>query len=594
MIGTIRKHQQWLWVVIIAATIISFVMFFNPSSRYGGNGGGGEVRAGDTGASIEGRNITVEEFNDAVREEMLFYFLQHGEWATAEKLKQMNYQLDQRAYQRIALNQKAKDMGIAPTSKAAARMVEEMFGVKPGETVGAADLERFEQRTLAPNHMSLEDFARFARHQAANQQLVSLFGMSGKLITPKEAETFYVKENEPMVAQVAYFPLSNYMAQVNVSAKDVETFYTNNRAYYRLPERVQLQYVTFPMSNYTALADKDLAANTNLTKELDAYYLQRGPKSFVDDKGKEMSSEDAKAKIKKDLRDSRAMTFARTNANALIQDLNKGHDDEHPFTMDDLQNVARTHDLQVHVTEPFDARTGPKEFKPTEAFMRAAFSLSTNAPDDKSRSMTYSQSPIPVEDSWLVMGLKARFASQDQTFAQVQTKVTDDFKREKAFETATNYGQSFYAAVSQGIPSGKSFDSICTSSKVTPVTLPPFSLATAQPTNLESTVEFKAIEKNNPSVAHLISGRQEFQQLVENAYTLQTGKASAFIPTREGGYVVYMKSRLQVDQAKMQKDLPDFLARMREQRANAAFGEWFQKQAQEMRLSIPQQKPPVG
>src|SRR3954463_3787472 len=169
MIGTIRKHQQWLWGLIITATIVSFVVFFNPSTRYG-NGGGGDQRSGETGASIEGRAIGIEEFNDAIREEMLFYFLQHGEWASPEKLRQQNYQLDQRAYQRIALNQKAKDLGIEPTAKAAARMVEEIFGATPARPVTEADLAQFEQRTLAPQRLTLEDFARFARHQAANQQ----------------------------------------------------------------------------------------------------------------------------------------------------------------------------------------------------------------------------------------------------------------------------------------------------------------------------------------------------------------------------------------------------------------------------------------
>jgi hypothetical protein len=34
---------------------------------------------------------------------------------------------------------------------------------------------------------------------------------------------------------------------------------------------------------------------------------------------------------------------------------------------------------------------------------------------------------------------------------------------------------------------------------------------------------------------------------------------------------------------------------LRDQRANAAFAEWFQKQAQEMRLTIPQQpKAPIA
>ena len=31
MFGTIRKHQQWLWIVIITLTILSFLIFFGPA-----------------------------------------------------------------------------------------------------------------------------------------------------------------------------------------------------------------------------------------------------------------------------------------------------------------------------------------------------------------------------------------------------------------------------------------------------------------------------------------------------------------------------------------------------------------------------------
>jgi hypothetical protein len=188
-----------------------------------------------------------------------------------------------------------------------------------------------------------------------------------------------------------------------------------------------------------------------------------------------------------------------------------------------------------------------------------------------------------------VMGLKQRFPSQDQTFAQVQAKVTDDFKREKAFEIARATGQQFYVKALGALSQGKSFNDVAAANNVKPVTLPSFSLASAQPTNIETTVEFKQLEKSNPPVAHLISGRQEFQQLVENVYSLQPGKISAYVPTMEGGYVVYLKARQPVDPAKLQKELPDYVARLREQRQNAAFGEWFQHQLQDMRLVVPQQ-----
>ena len=45
MIGTIRKHSSWLWFIIIAAVIVSFVFYFSPSSRMGNGDSGGSYQA---------------------------------------------------------------------------------------------------------------------------------------------------------------------------------------------------------------------------------------------------------------------------------------------------------------------------------------------------------------------------------------------------------------------------------------------------------------------------------------------------------------------------------------------------------------------
>ena len=206
--------------------------------------------------------------------------------------------------------------------------------------------------------------------------------------------------------------------------------------------------------------------------------------------------------------------------------------------------------------------------------------------------MTYSQSPIPIEEGWIVMGLKARYQAKPQSFEQVQTKVMEDYKREQAFMTSRNVGMSLHTAIATGMAQGKSFESIAASNKVPVVSLPPFSLTSA--TNLQNAAEIKKMEATNPNVAHLLMSRNEFQRLVENTYTLQTGKVSDYLPTPEGGYIVYLKERQPVAPAKIQQEFPTFLARLRDQRANAAFAEWFQKQAQEMRLTIPQQKAPTA
>ena len=43
---------------------------------------------------------------------------------------------------------------------------------------------------------------------------------------------------------------------------------------------------------------------------------------------------------------------------------------------------------------------------------------------------------------------------------------------------------------------------------------------------------------------------------------------------------MYVRERLPVDSAKMQREMPDFLARMREQRQIAAFQQWLERELQ--------------
>ena len=72
MIGTIRKHSKWLWVVIITLTVISFIYW---GATAPGQRGGGGRHSGDFG-SINGKKITQQEFQQAFNEFKLFYLFQ--------------------------------------------------------------------------------------------------------------------------------------------------------------------------------------------------------------------------------------------------------------------------------------------------------------------------------------------------------------------------------------------------------------------------------------------------------------------------------------------------------------------------------------
>ena len=66
--------------------------------------------------------------------------------------------------------------------------------------------------------------------------------------------------------------------------------------------------------------------------------------------------------------------------------------------------------------------------------------------------------------------------------------------------------------------------------------------------------------------------------LKEVAFSTPVGKASRPAPTRDGAYILYVDKQLPIDEAKLKKDLPGFLAYMRQARQGDAFNQWLGRQ----------------
>jgi SurA N-terminal domain len=564
MIGTIRKHQQWLWYFIIAAMVIGLVAYFNPTSRYSGGQGVFSSSAPDLG-SINGEPITPEQLKAAMREGRLFFRLRSGAWPDPED---RNKQLQSWAEQSLVLQSLMKDYKITATTDAAARFTkEQLFGVPPGQSMPLDMFNDWVQNDLMrKGGLTLDDLDRFARHQAGQEYLISLFGMTGKLITPKEVEFTYRRENEPMVAEVISFPTTNFYSATAPAETDLQEFFTKHEAEYRVPDRLQVNYVVFDPSNYLVKADQLLG--TNLDDKIDEYYHRQGADSFKDESGQPLNSTNAEAKIKNQMRMGAAMQVAKKDAYDFLNALAEGHDDTHPYAPSDLAKLAQTKGFTVKTTEPFDRKNGCKDLdlEPKKA-LDLLFSLQEDAADDPEKSKLYFPFPLTNSASALVVaGLQKRFPSQLQTLAAVRDQVVKDYRDSKAQALAKDAGDKFAGALQAGLMQGKSFDAVCAAQGVKPETLPTFALTT---TNVPPGFD-----------------KSTFQHLQEMVFTLAVGQSSKFMETPEGGLVAYVKERLPVDAARMEKELPFYLARMREQRQLVAFQEWFTRQLQ-LRLIPP-------
>ena len=165
------------------------------------------------------------------------------------------------------------------------------------------------------------------------------------------------------------------------------------------------------------------------------------------------------------------------------------------------------------------------------------------------------------------MALNRRIPSEIQPFEKVRDQVTEDYRAEQSLQLARQAAADFGKTFTNGLTQGKTFSAICAEAKVSPVSLPEFSLST----------------RSLPELGE----RATLDTLQSVANTLIPGKASGFVPTAGGGFILHLKAKLPVNEALLKTELPEFLARQRDQRMSAAFSEWFQKLPQEMKLVMP-------
>lgn len=554
MFGTIRKHQTWLWAVIITLTVISFVVYFSPYSRVNSS----SRRAGSYG-SINGDKITEAQYRNAYREvDLHSFFMSGGHWLAEDK-KRSEQDLEREIYQWLLLTWEQDRLGIHVDEQATAEYARLMTA--SFERAGITSPKMFIERVLQPHGLRVDDFERYVRHYVGIQELITTVGLSGRLVTPQEARTLYERDHQEIASSAVFFAASNYLAGVAVTPETVSQFYSNRVANYGLPERVVVSYVRFNVTNYLAQAETDLS--TNLNDIIESNFQRIGTNTavvFPDAK----TPADVKARIKEQVVRRQALTLAGQKANEFAHTLF----DLQPVRASNLDPLARTNGLTTGLTAPFDREQEPKGLDVGPDFTKAAFGLSVEDPFG---------GPIAGQDGVYVIALQNRIPYQVPPLEQIRERVTADYKLLMAHQRAQEESRKFYQTITNGLAQGKMFTNLCAEAMLKPVTLPPFSIST------------RAL----PEIEELAS----LDQLKQAAFSTQPGKASQPQRTSDGSMILYVNAKLPVDTAKMQTDLPNYVNAVRRSRQQEAFDAWFRREAERGLRDTPlgrQQPPQIG
>jgi len=531
MFGTIRKHSGWLWIVIAGLTIVSFVVFMGSGPAR--NGGGHSAGYG----TIYGHTITAAEYTQAQRAFFISYWQQTGEWPNRSR----NFKaedLERETYVRLLINQKALNLGIHINDEAV-KVGAVGFLQSLDRTGQPVPLNNFVERVLAPEGLTVLDFQNFIRNYLTVQQIVQTYGMAGTLATPQEVGQLYDREYQEVSASAVFFSASNYLAQVSVNPSVVAQFYTNYMASYRLPDRVQVSYVSFEVSNYLAQARAEWA-KTNFDAEIDAAYRQYAAE-FAGEK-----VEDAKAKIKDTLIKQRAAA----DASAQAKEFAAVAFAMEPVKAENLAVAAKQKGLTIQTTAPFAAQYGPSEFAGSAAFVKAAFKLSPDEP---------LAGPVAGQDSIYIIGLVQQLPSAIPPLDQIRGRVTQDCELQQAVALAQRAGTNFYAVAAAQLAAGKKFTQAAVAAGFAPMILAPFSLSS--------------------TTIPEVSDRADLNQFKQVAFGTAPGQLSKFYPSGDGGFVLFVDALVPVDQAKKTAELAQFGNQVRRGRQNEAFNLWLSAEA---------------
>ena len=532
----------------MALTCISFVWFMGKAP--GAGRGGGEANYG----TIYGHELTQEEVAQAKGDFELFYLMNYGEWPGKNR-NITETQIDQQTYLNLMFAQKAKALGVVvPDDAVADAAAQILHSPALSRAVGAGGqavpMDKFLEGVLKPKGFTAADFEHSVRSQLTVEQLRLTLGLSGSLVTPQEAVMLYDYEHREAHAQAVFFSVSNYLADVAATPAAVGQFFTNNMAYYRLPDRIQVNYVWFNITNYLDGAKTELM-KTNFDLIVDNAYKQYGNTAeFKDAK----SPEEAKAKIREVIIRQRALREAATKANEFKKALYAMD----PVKPGNITTLASTFGLTARLSGPFAEGGQPDEFANAANVVRTAYTLNADSPFSDL---------IVGDDGIYMIGLANQLPSSEPSFAEIRSRVEQDFRSQSALALANRAGTNFYFTASVQMAAGKTFPQAAVAEAQTPVILAPFSQSSAE-----------VPEAGDHAQA---------SQLKQAAFGTAPGHLSRFMATQDGGFVLYVQKIESVDTSKSAADIASFTSQMRRGRENEAFNLWVNTEASRELRSIP-------
>lgn len=239
MLDRMRRHKGWLkWslgLVVVAFVLVYIPEFVAPQ--------GATAAPNAVIATVEGREITVAEFQRAYTQQLQAYRQAYGANLNDQMLQQLG--IEQRVLSQMidqeAVLAEADRLGISVTdAELRERIIRLPAFQENGQFIGN---ERYRQILAAQAPpIPTDEFERELRKQLQADKLREAL-TAWVTVTDADIETEYRRRNEKVKVDLVLFNADAFKSGISPTEAEVSAYFESNKATYRVPEKRRVRYL---------------------------------------------------------------------------------------------------------------------------------------------------------------------------------------------------------------------------------------------------------------------------------------------------------------------------------------------------------------
>jgi peptidyl-prolyl cis-trans isomerase D len=240
MMRVLRKHRQWL-MIVIAILAIPFIFYFVQKPDYGAMGRDQFARAyGRTVSRVEvQRNARLGNIAQALGMTSL--------WQTLSANEPGNSGYAEFAINLIVLRHEAERLGIQPTTGDVVDLVRNLPTFRGPSGFDPKKYEEFSGTVLAPNGFTDAEIDELARDELCLNRIKELLN-AGVSIPEADSKTEFEQFYGKSFVSVVRLRAADFAKEVKIADEDVRTYYDAHKSEFKTEEKRKIEFVRLALS----------------------------------------------------------------------------------------------------------------------------------------------------------------------------------------------------------------------------------------------------------------------------------------------------------------------------------------------------------